>query len=285
MKFYSPKTVKEAMELRRATPGAVYKAGGTHLMARLRAGASRAARPSAIIALGGIPRLQGMEVDQQRVRLGAMTSLGALVQDRDLAACCPPLLHAAAGAGPPAVREAATIGGDLCEAEPGCHTAPVLLVLDAWVRLQDRRGIREVGLEYFFVAPGETGRTPGEVLTSICFRRPSPRHRVGLVQSRCCLGRVTVAGRVVMKENRVEEVRLAATGAAPTPVRLEQVEELLDGALPSRDLLHDAGRLAARCAAPLAAGQNGQASAAYGRRSLGIQVTSLLGSLTLEKKR
>ena len=284
MKFYSPKTVKEAIELRRSTPGAVYKAGGTHLMARLRAGACRTGRPSALIELGGIPELGGVEVGDEMVRLGPTTPLDVLLHHRDLAGCCPPLIGAAAGAGPPRLRQTATVGGDLCEAEPGCHTAPALLVLDAWVKLRDSRGAREVGMEYFFVAPGETGRTPGEVLTSICFRRPSPHERLGLVRDVGCLGRVNVAGRLVMKEDRVDEVRLAAGGAAPTPIRLEQVEELLHGARPSEALLHDAGRLAPRCAAPLAHGPHGRASAAYRRRTLGVLVTRLLRSLIPELK-
>lgn len=276
MKLYKPETLKEAMELRRTTAGAVFRAGGTHLLARLRARTSRTPRPTAIIALDNIARLKGVEVGAEVIRLGAMTPLGELLRSRELAACCPALIHAAAGAGPPRLRDRATLGGDLCEAAPGCHTAPALMVYDAWVELADRRGRREVGLEYFFIAPGETGRTPGEVLTTICFRRPSVDDGSGTAMAAGSLGRVSAAARLSFSGRRLEEVRLAASHVASTPVRLEQAEELLVGAEPTAALVRDAGRLSARCAAPVGLSR---AAAAYRRRALGDLVTALLTSL------
>ena len=272
MDFHRPNTLSEAQHLRRFIPGSVYRAGGTHLMARLGAGAME--RPEAMIHLAGIPELHGIDVGREVVRLGAMTPLLELARHRELTALCPALASTVGQAPRGGRGHRATVGGDLCACS--ALSAPALMVLDAWVELADRRSKRQVGLEYFFVAPGLTNRAPGEVLIAVCFGRPRADEVSAAAGRSGSLGRVSVAGRLALREDRLAEVRLAASAAAPTPLRLEPVEALLEGARPSAALFQEAGRLASGCAALRGATR---ASAAYRRRILGELVAGLLKSL------
>ena len=216
-----------------------------------------------------------MEVGREVVRLGAMTPLRELARSRELPAICPSLVKAAGQAGAGA-KAGATVGGALCEAPSGCSLAPALMVHDAWVELADRRSKRQVGLEYFFMAPGLTSRTPGEVMLAVCFGRPHAGQVSGFTRRAGALGQVSVAGSLSLRDGLFDGVRLAAAGAGPTPLRLEPVEELLEGARPSADLLREAGHMASGCAVRAGATR---ASAAFRRRILGEQARGLLSSL------
>ena len=175
MEYYKPTTLDEALELRRTTAGALFIAGGTDLMVRFRK--EGRARPPALISLRSIQELHGIQVGDEVVRLGALTTMGDVVRHTALAAACPALMQAAGRVGSPQIRNVATVAGNLCNASPCADSAPPLLVHDAWVELAGSESTREVGLEHFFSGPGETGRTPDEVLTAICFKPRSANQR------------------------------------------------------------------------------------------------------------
>ncbi len=50
---------------------------------------------------------------------------------------------------------------------PGADTAPVLLVLDASVKMESVRGERSNPLSEFFPGPQQTARRPDEILTGV----------------------------------------------------------------------------------------------------------------------
>lgn len=277
MDYFKPTTLTEALELRRSTAGAMFIAGGTDLMVRFRKEGRQ--RPSALISLRNVEGLHGIQVSPEVVRLGALTTMGDIARHAGLAAACPALVLAARRVGSPQIRNVATVGGNLCNASPCADTAPPLLVQDAWVELSDAKGSRKVGLEYFFTAPGETGRTPGEVLTAICLRPLGPGQGSAFRKKgrvRMDLAQASVAAFVEMEGDTCRAARLAAGSVAPTPVLLEQAAAVLTGARLSDEVLQKAAAAAEAEVSPIT---DIRSSDWYRRRIVGVYVKRLVQDL------
>jgi len=163
MRYHRPTSLAEALRLFAEEPAALFIAGGTDLMVRLREGSLR---PTALVSLARVPELAGI-TDGGTLVLGALTTVAEIASHRGLAELCPVLAQAARTIGSQQIRNVATIGGNLCNASPCADLAPPLLVLEASVRIEGPGGRRVLPLADFFEAPGQTRLRPGELLTAI----------------------------------------------------------------------------------------------------------------------
>ncbi|MFQ5858094.1 MAG: FAD binding domain-containing protein [Anaerolineae bacterium] len=111
--YYNPTTLAEACGLL-AEYGANAKvvAGGTDLFPKMK---RRQMTPEHVIGLRGIRELYGVERREDGSwRLGPMVNIADLARNRRLAADYPALTIAAGYVASPPIRNAATIGGNLC---------------------------------------------------------------------------------------------------------------------------------------------------------------------------
>lgn len=106
-----PTSVAEALAARRAEPSSRFVAGGTDLVPNLRRGLGA---PASLIDLRGIAELRRIERSGAGCSLGAAVSLSELIDDAALGAAYPALAAAALAVAAPALREAGTVGGNLC---------------------------------------------------------------------------------------------------------------------------------------------------------------------------
>ena len=157
-------SVDEALTvLKSAGPNSVLLAGGTWLM---RAKARQEATDQVFVSLSRIEELQTIEINEDAINLGSMVthdSLSkALVGMQDPAG----LFQAANKSANPAVRRMATIGGNICTTVfPAADLLPMLLSLNASVKLKSLSGSRNIPLADF-VATGRQS-THDELLTNI----------------------------------------------------------------------------------------------------------------------
>jgi carbon-monoxide dehydrogenase small subunit/xanthine dehydrogenase small subunit len=167
--------------------------------------------------------------------------IGACVTDAELgenpliAEYLPALREAALLSAAPAIRNRATIGGNLCTASGAADLPVALLALDGKVRLRSQKGERTVEVGEFFKAYRKTVLQAGELLKEVIV--PVPRSGIGGVQkfykrgSRAALtlSRVSLAFAAEMDGRSIRSFRAAAGSMSPTPVRLFQLESLLTG--------------------------------------------------------
>ena len=92
------------------------------------------------------PELQQIEVGDNVVRLGASVAMSTIARIPALAFLAP----VARSIGGPAVRAAATVGGNLFAPNPYGDFGVALLALDAVVAIEGPEGAREQDLESFF---------------------------------------------------------------------------------------------------------------------------------------
>ena len=116
--YARPGTTGEAVRLLAAKPGrAAVLAGGTDLLSLMKDGVES---PSRLVSLAGITDLRGIRHESDGgIRIGALTTIEDLLADAQAASDYPALRHAAAGIASPQIRNAGTVGGDLCQ-RPRC---------------------------------------------------------------------------------------------------------------------------------------------------------------------
>ncbi|HVP78376.1 MAG TPA: xanthine dehydrogenase family protein subunit M [Thermodesulfobacteriota bacterium] len=269
-KVLTARSVKEAVSfLSEYGEKARFISGATDLSMQLKRGE---AAPECLIRLGEVRELDFITHDESGgLRVGALTTVGEVANSPLIRSKFSILAQAAGMLGTPAVRNQATLGGNLCNAAPSADTAPPLLVLGAAVKIVGKGGEKIVPLEDFFVGPGQTILGRDRLLTEI--RVPNiPAHSGGayLKQKRrqgADLAVVGVAALVVMRGEVLEDVKIALGAVAPTPIRARKAEEILRGRRADPDLLEKSSQTAVGEASPI---DDIRGSADYRRELLAV---------------
>ena len=110
--YFEPEKVRTALTLLAEHKGrAKILAGGTDLVPQMKRGLIS---PEAVINLSKIRSLQEIKEGRQGLRIGAMVPLGVLERQAIIAYRYPGLKEAITHLAVPAIRNAATIGGNIC---------------------------------------------------------------------------------------------------------------------------------------------------------------------------
>jgi xanthine dehydrogenase YagS FAD-binding subunit len=144
--YAAPKTLKEATALLSDSWGkSEVLAGGTDLVTCLKQGL---VAPDRVVSLKNIAELKGIKADAKVVRIGAMTTLRELAEDKTIQQHFPALVTAAKGIGSAQMLSTGTVGGDLCQ-RPRCwyfRNGFGLLASNREMSVQDVSG-KQVGAE------------------------------------------------------------------------------------------------------------------------------------------
>ncbi len=111
-----------------------------------------------------LPELQGVSVQNETLTLGAAVTLSELLADERMPGV---LREAIAQMASPAIRNVATLGGNVCNASPAGDTLPALYCLNARLILAGRQGERRVPIERFLLGPGKTSLAADELLRAV----------------------------------------------------------------------------------------------------------------------
>ena len=162
VKFIRPKSLADAVQIYRTTPGCRPLAGGTDLMVMLHARTVRP-EPQAVLDLWSLAELKGVRRVQDSVEIGAAESYTGIIASRDVQQHLPALAAAARTIGAAQIQNRGTLGGNLANASPAGDTLPVLLAYDAVV-VTDRRAIP---IDKFFIGYRKTELHPDELITAV----------------------------------------------------------------------------------------------------------------------
>ena len=252
-------------------PGTVLMGGGTLLMPQATAGTLGAERVVGLHAAG-------LDYVQRNgaTAIGAMSPLATLATLEHL-----PALRSAAGAvGGWALRNTATLGGNLHAAAPYGDLAPVLLALDATVRLVAADGERTAALADWLAEEGD--RRP-EVLAEVLVPparglTAHSRHARRAANSPA----VAAAGvRLIVENGSVAEARVALGAVAPRALRATAAEDRLTGGPADDEAIAEAAEAAAAASSPV---DDAVASRWYRRRMTAVCVRRALEGALREEE-
>ncbi|HEX3825791.1 MAG TPA: FAD binding domain-containing protein [Sporichthyaceae bacterium] len=159
----APGSIGEALELLAAEPARLIVAGGTDLLPALNSGRLP---PRPMLALG---RLREIDGAGRTADGGLFIGAGLTLARAQAMAAVLPALARAASVGPPGVRTAATVGGNVVSARGG-DLLPLLTVLDARVETDSVGGRRSTPIGAFLTAAGRAdglSLCPGELVVGM----------------------------------------------------------------------------------------------------------------------
>jgi CO/xanthine dehydrogenase FAD-binding subunit len=207
-----PSSLDEAVAALAAAPTAVPVAGGTDLMAAVNSGLLR---PAGLIGLGRISEIRGWQYADGAALLGAGLTHARMGRP-DFAALIPALAAAARSAGPPQIRNAGTLGGNIASAAPTGDALPVLAALEASVIVAGWQGTRELPVSHLLT--GMDPLRPGELLAFVRVPLLHAPQTFLKATSRTGPGRAVASVSVVLDPAR-RYVRCAVGAIAPVPLR------------------------------------------------------------------
>ena len=232
-------TAEAAQALAAANGDGKIIAGGQSLMPMIN---FRLVKPAVLIDINRIAGLDRIEKLGERLRFGAtvrhrMTATDALVS-RHL-----PILHAAMHhVAHLTVRNRGTFCGSVCHADPAAEMPMMTLLLDGSITALSIRGERQIAASDFFIGSLTTALEPDEFVTSIDIDTLPPETGWGFEEfSRrhgdFALACVATTLRVV--DGVARGVRFGMMGVGETPLRLPEIETLIEGEALSEALLQD----------------------------------------------
>jgi CO/xanthine dehydrogenase FAD-binding subunit len=248
--YVAPASLAEAVVVMKQHGGAAQLlSGGTDLLPRMR---RRKSVPGVIVDLNGIPELSFIEMRGNELHIGARTRLTELHESRLVKEWAGALAAAIRVMASPGIRNRATIGGNLCNGSKCADTPPSLLVLDATVTLRGPDGERIVPLSEFFTGRakavpgcGKTVMRSDEILTEVmipCQQGSSTFLKLGRRKG-SSISIASVAAFAAITNGTFEDVRVAVSAVAWTPVRGRKVETALEGMLVSEENIARASAL------------------------------------------
>ena len=252
--WMAPASLEEALSLR-AEHGdeATVLAGGTFLGILMNQGFLA---PAALLSLGRVEELRGIDVVDGELRLGAMATHRAVERSDAVLAGWPVLARAFSLVASPRVRNAATVGGVLADADYASDPPAMLAALDARAVLRSPRGDRSVGVGELIRGYYETCIEPDELLVEVRVPAQPERAAYRKFRSRSSEDRPCAAVAAV----RGERLRVVVGAVAETP---QDFPELCDGS---------PADVAARYAERIEPLSDARGSAAYRRRVIAAEV-------------
>lgn len=268
-KYWAPEAVADVVDFL-ADRGEDTKllAGGQSLMPVMN---MRLARPEYLIDLNRLGGLDEIRRENGHLSIGAMARQEAILESPLAAESCPLLGAAIPWIGHMAIRHRGTLGGTVVHADPAAELPAVAVALDAEMVLLRRSGRRSVPAEEFFISYFTTAAEADELLVEVRFPVQPQGSRVAVREIARRHGDFALAGVVVSlvahEDGSVSSPRVCALGVDDVPRRLRASESVLDGQVPSEELLREAGRLAAEAVEPE---DDMHATASYRREMTGV---------------
>jgi xanthine dehydrogenase FAD-binding subunit len=232
--YAAPRTLAEAADILRSGNVTIF-AGGTDVMPQMKTGKLKL-QPT-LMNIRHIPELLGIAQAQGTVRIGALTTMTELLNSDLVRERFHALWQACDHFASDQLRNAGTIGGNICNASPAGDTLIPLLVLDAKVVLTGKPNgalaTRTMPLKDFFLAPGRTRREANELLIAVEMPLPpadfvSEFFKFG-TRPALDISTISIGLAAQRKAKTLQNVRVAFGSVAPTPIRAPQTEAAIEG--------------------------------------------------------
>jgi CO/xanthine dehydrogenase FAD-binding subunit len=213
-------------------------------------------------------------------------SCGAMVRLAQMARALPQdyIQAAVASIAGPAIRNLATVGGNLFAKPPYGDLATLLLALDAELELASSEGTRWISLnDFYLMRDNAEGLSTKRVLvTRLRYSADSRRKVVFRKMARKQLNAgavVTVALSLRLNRGIVGDTRLALGGVDHRPIRAPSAERVLTGSNLSSEVIESAAQAALQDCHPRT---DAYASGWYRQRTVPVQIRRALTSLTAQ---
>lgn len=219
-RIYLPESLDRCLEILKSEPCQIL-AGGTDFMLKKSIDTSKP-----VIYLGKIKELRYIEEDEERVRIGAMTTLVELEKSKLLKELFPIFDSISS----PAIKNFATLGGNICNASIIADTLLFVYGMGGRVILTSENGDREICVGDFIIGSKKISLAEDEILKEIniehlrdykfLWKKVSNREANAL-------SKLSVFVAYKIKYGKIIDIRITIGGMGPKVLRSFQMEKYL----------------------------------------------------------
>ena len=245
--FHAPATLDEALELLAKHDGdAKLMGGGTSLTTLLK---QSLIAPDHVVSLHRVAGLDGIEASDGVLRIGGLVTQRQMETSDVVKANAPLLAEAYRRVATVRIRNVATVGGGIAQADPAMDPPPSLLILDASVTATSPRGQRTIPIADVYADYYETTLEPDAIVTEVQVPvQPADAawtYVKFLPRTADDYATVSVAALGRAEGGSIADVRVGLGAVAPTALRASVVEDALAGQAPTLDALREASQAVA----------------------------------------
>jgi len=277
-KWLAPTSLEEALELRNNYGDeATVVAGGTFIGILM---SQRIMIPGALLALRGVHELIFIEADEDDskkgpLRIGATTTHRAVERSALVRQGWPILAYTFSLVASPRVRNQATVGGVLADADYASDPPAMFTALKATAVARSVDGEREIPVEELITGYYETSLHPNELLVEVRIPRNIDKPVYRKFRSRSSEDRHCVAVAAARVDGKL---RVVVGAVAERPQYFPDICTLGDGEQLNRELATEIGRRYAENITPLS---DSRGSAEYRKRVIAVEVRRALEEMML----
>jgi aerobic carbon-monoxide dehydrogenase medium subunit len=268
--WFSPASLEQALDLRaRYADEATVVAGGTYLGILINQGFLE---PSMLLSLRQVDELRTLSANGELV-MGALVTHRAVEQASEIRSRWPALAYAFSLVASPRVRNQATVGGVVADADYASDPPAMLTALDAGVVVRSVRGERVIPMDQFIVSHYETLLEPDELVTEVRIPGTIDRAVYRKFRARSHEDRPCVA---VAAARSGRTLRVAVGAVAERPQYFPEICTLAGDASISAAVAGEIGRRYADQIDPIS---DARGTAQYRKRVIAVEVRRALQEL------
>ncbi|MFL5628856.1 MAG: FAD binding domain-containing protein [Ktedonobacteraceae bacterium] len=267
--WLAPTSLEEALELRnRYSDDVTVVAGGTFIGILM---SQKIMVPQALLTLRHVRELAFIEGDKgASLRIGAMTTHRAVERSAVVQQGWPILAYTFSLVASPRVRNQATVGGVLADADYASDPPALLHALNGRVVARSMDGEREILIEDLITGYYETSLRPNELLTEVRIPQHIERAVYRKFRSRSSEDRPCVAVAAAQVNGKL---RVVVGAVAERPQYFPDICSLAEGEQLNREVATEIGRRYAEAIHPIT---DARGSAEYRRRVIAVEVRRAL---------
>jgi aerobic carbon-monoxide dehydrogenase medium subunit len=231
--YHDPRSVADATALLAKHDNARVLAGGQSLMPMMN---FRYAMPDHLIDLNKVSELAYIRVENNALKIGAMTRQRDVEFSAAIGKHCP-LLHAALShVGHRQTRNRGTLGGSLCHLDPSAELANMAALFGATMHVASQRGARDIPFTDFAAGYMTTSLEPDELLAGVTLPLPPKLHGHAFVEFARRHGDFAIVACSVRMaldaRGNISDAAIALSGLSHAPIRPTAIEAALRGQKP-----------------------------------------------------
>ena len=268
-RFFRPKELQELLDYKKKEGSrARILDGGSNVLVYIKEGSIE---EGTLVDVRSLEAIKGIAARDGWIEIGAGEVIADVIESPVIKKEAPFLAATLRKFANPLVRNMATLAGNIADSSPIGDSIPPLIVLGAEVVVASATGQRTIPLEEFFTGPGANVLRGEEVILKVRFpipRKGSGGHfKLGLRKGTSC-SVASVAVWLVQEGGRVQDIRIAFGGVAPTPRRVPKTEAAFKGQKLDREAVD---RLSEGAAAEVSPITDVRGSAEY-RRQVSVKI-------------
>src|ERR687884_782545 len=266
--WHEPRSLQEALALR-AEQGdeATVVAGGSFLGIVIN---QKLLAPTSLLALRRVAGLDYIEAGDGMLRLGAMTTHRAVERSPVVREGWPTLVFAFSVVASPRVRNQATVGGVVADADYASDPPSMLAALGARVVARSVRGEREIPMDEFILGHYATALKEDELVLELRIPRTSGPSVYRKFRSRSSEDRPCVS---VASARDNSDLKVVVGAVADRPQYFPEICALAKGERITNELATEIGRRYAEEIEPLS---DSRGSERYRKRVIAVEVRRAL---------